>query len=406
MDLAHWTFMVIDAVQRLPLWTTVVRKFCHQYSDEYIRYHLFLLVIIAFGYYFNNFIIGPLLKQEVKVHLMEHWNASDVSLCGELPKSYFALMVNKKPLIKKSQSNLQYLHFLSHQGKELSNTLSDYGLKIDLNCCALLDAFKDDQYDFTPLMGLSLQCAEMPEDSPITIDYHLNKLANSLGGNFMDLKLALTLSLEKDRNLVAKMQSLLKWSRNWRYCPSCATPLRMRISKAAAFCVSCKKMYYPPLSPVAACLITDPNNTKALLIRHRGAENDVFTIVSGFAQIGESFEETVRREVAEEIGIECKKISAIKASASWPVSYGSLMCGFVAVADPTEKAIFLMINVDEIESAIWFSRADIKNAFVQTKLNYLKNSRPVSSERNVEECFTIPPEGSIAFQLIERWLRF
>ncbi len=118
---------------------------------------------------------------------------------------------------------------------------------------------------------------------------------------------------------------------------------------------------------------------------NRGRVGDVprYSCLAGFVEPGESAEQTLIREVAEEVGIHVSDLRYI-ASQPWPYP-GSLMLGFHALADPDEQ---LNPDPSEIADARWFTRAEIRLA-----------------ERSHREAgFGIATPASIAHYLIMRWL--
>ncbi|VDK85347.1 unnamed protein product, partial [Cylicostephanus goldi] len=189
-----------------------------------------------------------------------------------------------------------------------------------------------------PLLGTSLKAVEPPEDSPVRKDDVLRELAKSLNAQFMDMRMAmLGLTDEKDRNILAKFQSLSRWYKTYLRCPKCGSPLHMRVSKAGANCLMCPRVYYPTCSPVAITLVADPTDSYALLVRHKGSAPGVYTAVAGFAQPGESLDECVRREIAEEIGVPVSKVVSLQRSQPWPMPGSSLMCAHYAVTEMSYK---------------------------------------------------------------------
>ena len=86
-------------------------------------------------------------------------------------------------------------------------------------------------------------------------------------------------------------------------------------------------------SPVAITLITDPTDEFALLVRHKGSVNGVYTCVAGFAHSGETIADCAKREIAEEIGVEAKSIRSLGLSQPWPMPDSSLMCAHHAVCN-------------------------------------------------------------------------
>lgn len=90
---------------------------------------------------------------------------------------------------------------------------------------------------------------EPPPESGISIKDLRQQLGRSLGGEFMNLRMAmLTIGDEKQRNLLARFQALTRWYLIYRRCPTCANPLRTHISKMSATCLRCNRVYYPTVS--------------------------------------------------------------------------------------------------------------------------------------------------------------
>jgi NAD+ diphosphatase len=117
--------------------------------------------------------------------------------------------------------------------------------------------------------------------------------------------------------------------------------------------------------------------------RGRAGELPRYSCLAGFVEPGESAEQTLVREVAEEVGIHVHDLSYV-ASQPWPYP-GSLMLGFHAIADPDEQ-----LNPDqgEIADARWFTRAEIR----------------ASARNDSTATFAIATQASIAYYLIMRWL--
>jgi NAD+ diphosphatase len=124
-------------------------------------------------------------------------------------------------------------------------------------------------------------------------------------------------------------------------------------------------------------LVTDDQD-RALLGRQVHWPEGRFSTLAGFVEPGESIEQAVVREVAEEAGVPVGQVEYV-ASQPWPFP-SSLMLGFMA------RAVSSKIEVDgeEIHEARWFSRDELEAAFASGEV--------------------LPPSGiSIAGRLIEMW---
>jgi NAD+ diphosphatase len=129
-------------------------------------------------------------------------------------------------------------------------------------------------------------------------------------------------------------------------------------------------MEFPRICPAVIVLITDSEN-RILLAHNKRFKTKVYSHISGFNEAGESLEETVIREIREEINIEVKDIEYIK-SQPWPFP-NSLMVGFKA----RYSSGIIKCDGDEIVDAQWFT----------------KNNLP-----------QLPTEGSLSRYLINCWL--
>ena len=98
------------------------------------------------------------------------------------------------------------------------------------------------------------------------------------------------------------------------------------------------------------------STNKLLLARNANFPDGWFSLVAGYADIGESLEETVRREVKEEVGLDICGIRYYK-SQPWPLS-GSLMVGFTAEGNEEQP---LHLDGVEITEAGWYDRNNLPN---------------------------------------------
>lgn len=147
---------------------------------------------------------------------------------------------------------------------------------------------------------------------------------------------------------------LMNWYSLNQYCGRCGHKTKLMTHERAITCPHCHTTVYPKISPAIIVAITCGD--KILLAQGRNFRNSFYSLVAGYADIGESLEDAVKREVMEEVGIEVKNISYYK-SQPWPFS-GSMMIGYWAEADDSQP---IHIDENEIVDAQWFTRGNLPN---------------------------------------------
>ena len=85
--------------------------------------------------------------------------------------------------------------------------------------------------------------------------------------------------------------------------------------------------------------------------KYAGREFKKYALLAGFNEIGESIEETVRREVMEEVGLKVKNIRYYK-SQPWSFT-DTLLLGFFCELDGDDT---ITLDQDELALAEWFER--------------------------------------------------
>ena len=144
--------------------------------------------------------------------------------------------------------------------------------------------------------------------------------------------------------------------RNWyiehRFCGKCGAETYHKSDERALVCPACNAHFFPKISP--AIIVAIICNDKILLARNSNFAASWFSLIAGYVDVGETLEETVAREVKEEVGLDVKNIRYYK-SQPWPLS-GSLMIGYIAEADENQP---IVIDNNEIVEAAWFSRDNL-----------------------------------------------
>lgn len=144
-----------------------------------------------------------------------------------------------------------------------------------------------------------------------------------------------------------------EWLQGHRFCGSCGAETSPHAAERALVCDSCDRHFYPRINPCVIVLVV--NGPEILLAKSSRHNGDFYSCLAGFMEVGEAPEETVRREVFEEVGLRVSNIEYI-ASQSWPFP-SQLMLGFIAQYDGGE------INPDpnEIADAEWFDLSRLPN---------------------------------------------
>ena len=131
---------------------------------------------------------------------------------------------------------------------------------------------------------------------------------------------------EAEFNLVGCAFQIFNWDRDHQYCGRCGNPTTAHQSDRARRCEYCQLDFYPRLSPCVIMLIA--RGEECLLARHAKARGNWYSTLAGFIEPGESVENALHREVAEEVGIRVHNLRFFT-SQPWPCP-GQLMLGFHA----------------------------------------------------------------------------
>jgi NAD+ diphosphatase len=151
---------------------------------------------------------------------------------------------------------------------------------------------------------------------------------------------------EAEFNLVGCAIQVFNWDRDHQYCGRCGNMTSPHQSDRARRCEACQIDFYPRLSPCVIMLIT--RGEKCLLARHAKSRGNWYSTLAGFIEPGESVENALHREVAEEVGIQVHNLRFFS-SQPWPFP-GQLMIGFHA--DYLSGDI--VVDGKEIEDARWW----------------------------------------------------
>lgn len=234
--------------------------------------------------------------------------------------SYLLVYEDGEILIKKEGGNIILPRFEELDGK-IDNFASNY---------IYLFSIDQDRFYLIPHF-----------DSGLLADYHFDNIRTLRSNGPQHLAFAGVTGYQ-----------LFKWYQRRQYCGICGKPMIHSKKERMMYCPKCKNPEYPPLSPAVIVAITHGN--KLLLSKYEGRNYKKYALIAGYAEIGETIEETIHREVMEEVGLKVKNLRYYK-SQPWSFS-GTLLFGFFCELDGDDS---ITLDREELSMAEWFQREDI-----------------------------------------------
>lgn len=150
----------------------------------------------------------------------------------------------------------------------------------------------------------------------------------------------------------AAAESLWRWYTHNRFCGQCGQKMAHGARERSQVCPACGNTVYPKICPAVIVAVHDGD--RLLLTRYQGRAFTRYALIAGFNEIGEGIEDTVRREVLEEVGVHVKNLRFYK-SQPW-VFTDTLLMGFFAELDGSGH---ITLQEDELSEAQWFLRSEI-----------------------------------------------
>lgn len=181
--------------------------------------------------------------------------------------------------------------------------------------------------------------------------------------NFTSLEIFRTLKPEYKAFAITTAGQMYRFLEKHKFCGSCGGNMLKSTTERALICEGCGETIYPGISPAVAVAII--NGDKILMARNSYGTFRRFSILAGYMEVGESLEDTVNREVMEEVGLKVKNIRYYK-SQPW-ASSDTEMIGFFADLDGDET---ITCQESEIAEAGWFSREELPDELPQISLSY------------------------------------
>jgi NAD+ diphosphatase len=220
--------------------------------------------------------------------------------------------------------------------------------------------YDDQRHHLVGLIGDTAMFAEEVAEAPVSLRDVMDGLADA------ELELAFT------------AVALVGWHARARFCPVCGALTQAALGGLMRRCTGCGIELHPRTDPAVIVAIVDSDD-RLLLGRQPAWPEGRYSVFAGFAEAGESLEQAVRREMAEEIGLELEDIAYL-GSQPWPFPQ-SLMVGFRARAVAGDVRLL----DGEIEHARWFTRPELSGAIASGEV-------------------LLPMKTSIANRMINSWL--
>jgi len=147
-------------------------------------------------------------------------------------------------------------------------------------------------------------------------------------------------------------RQIAAWYADNRFCGTCGSRTVHSRTERALCCPECGRTIYPRIQPAVIVGVT--HNDELLLTRYSDRPLAYDALVAGFTEIGETFEQTVEREVMEETGLRVRNIRYYK-SQPWAIA-DDILAGYYCDVDGDTT---VHIDKSELKQAVWTKREDI-----------------------------------------------
>ena len=226
------------------------------------------------------------------------------------------------------------------------------------------------------LLGLSRGVAHFAVD----VSDHPDDLDQDREQRFAELREAAAVLPATEAGIAAQARANVDWHARHRFCGACGHPTEPQRGGQSRRCGHCGAEHFPRTDPVVIVVVSDGDRCLLGQSRGRLASQRMFSALAGFMDQGETIEEAVRREVAEEAGVKVGEVR-YHSSQPWPFP-SSLMIGCHA------DALTVDARPDDVEmqAVRWFDRP--------TVLRALAGQDPE---------LRVPGEYAIAHHLIRAW---
>ncbi len=184
---------------------------------------------------------------------------------------------------------------------------------------------------------------------------HFLYIGSDISGDLYQYESLATLRQLKSKEICFAVMTafhLYTWYTRNRFCGQCGTKTIHDNKERMLRCPECGNMIFPKISPAVIIAVT--NGDKIILSKYAGCNYSRYALLAGYTEIGETLEETVAREVMEEVGLKVKNIRYYK-SQPWGID-GNVLMGFFCDLDGDDG---ITIDENELSMAQWYHRSDL-----------------------------------------------
>lgn len=204
----------------------------------------------------------------------------------------------------------------------------------------------DNNFQLPKVEKLSSDILLSPGDRVIARDLHIEEEIPQ-GYQLVPIRQLISQWTRVQFEQASRAVQLLEWRRNHKFCSHCGTETEAHAREYAMICPACNYHQYPRVQPCVITVITRGND-EILLAKNAKNKSNMYSLIAGFVEVGETLEDAVQRETYEEIGLHVKNIKYL-ASQPWPFP-SNLMIAFKAEYDSGE----IVLQEEEISDAEFF----------------------------------------------------
>ena len=252
-------------------------------------------------------------------------------------KDFFLYFEGNQVLMKKEKDSFAVMTFEDIQDQTLREQVME-----EAEYLFCIDAFSY----FSARDALGLMKLAEEDDSPSICDISLFR---ELEPQFMGFA-GITAS------------QIYRFRKSRKYCGKCGHLMEYGTVERSMCCPACGNVEYPKISPAVTVAVI--NGGRLLMAKSAAGSFRRFALIAGYVEIGETFEQTVHREVMEEVGLKVKNLQYYK-SQPWAFS-DTEMIGYFAELDGDDR---ITLQESELAEARWFTREEI-GEYPATSLTY------------------------------------